>query len=130
MADEVVVITIKRGEDYSAHLYWTDDEGSPVPAGAPARMDVRDGNGALIVQFDSSNDPETRAAIIVSTTSGILQLTCPKVVTRQLPLGTFPADLFARQDGGVAPFESQETPLLQGYVQVVDRTTRMEEPAL
>lgn len=122
-------LLIRRGEDYSAYIEWTDFNGNPVPAdpGATAMLHARDKNGSLVVQFASGVDPEQKPAVAILGRSGIIRVTCPRHVTAAMPLGVFPFDLAVQHtDADAAVFRlGQRRYIVVGDMIVADSITKM-----
>lgn len=121
---DVVEINVDIGEDFSAQLYWVDDLDNALPIVAPCRMDVKDSEGTLVLQFATDNDPETESTITLGA-QGYMQLTSPKAVTATLTQGAYAADLFATITG-TGVFPTQQVKVFSGYVIAYPRTTVME----
>ena len=126
---EQVVIEITQGEDFVAQVYWTDVDGGAQLLTTPCRMDVRDADSNLLMQFKTGNTVSTQATITLSVAAGFMQLTCPKEVTRVLAAGRYRFDLFVTANNGVAPFTTQVVPILEGWIDVQARTTILEATA-
>lgn len=129
--DTVLVVDIDAGEDFVAQLYLVDEDGQPIPFGSQARMDVRDENGALVLQFASENAgaTATKAAVSITGAQGLLQLSAPKAVTRAIAPGSYRGDLFAVVAGAVEPFTDQMQKLVDAVVEIGPRQTVMEVAA-
>jgi hypothetical protein len=129
--DTVLVLDIDAGEDFVVQLYLVDEDGAPIPIGANARMDVRDAKGALVLQFASENAgaTATKAAVSITGSQGLVQLSAPKVLTRAIAPGSYRGDLFAEVAGAVAPFVSQMQKLVDAVVEIGPRQTVMEVAA-
>jgi hypothetical protein len=123
---EQVVIEITQGEDFAAQIYWSDELGDPQSLTTPCRMDVRDTDNALVMQFKTGNTVASQATLVLSANAGFLQMSCPKEVTRVLQAGRYRFDLFVTANNGVQPFPAQVVPILEGWIDIQARTTILE----
>jgi hypothetical protein len=109
-------VSVTQRADIAIQMVWSDDQGAPVPCGLPARAEVKDSQGALLVAFDDEADPSTAAAITCSATSGVIQLTAPKTVTTPWTPGKYKVDVFATVSDAAPPFDSgQYRPAFSGW---------------
>jgi hypothetical protein len=127
-SSDTIEIWIDIGEDFAAQIYWTDSNGNAIPITSPARLEVRDSLGNRVLQFDAANSGSaaTKAAILITGSEGLLQLSCPKALTKTLEPGRYLFDLFATNNSGFSPFPTQEVKVADGWVVAQGRTTVME----
>jgi hypothetical protein len=125
---ENLEIEITIGEDFAAQIAWTDDDGEPMPVVTPCRLEARDINDVLVIQFATENSASaaTEAAMELTGSNGIMQISAPRAVTDGLGPGRYRADLFATLSGGIDPFAAQQVQVLTGWVVVEPRVTKME----
>ena len=129
---EKLEIEMAQGEDFVAQIYWTDEDGEPLKIQTPCRMEVRNPANQIILQFDTSDtgNTATLAALVITGAQGLMQISCPKTVSKLVAVGTYPFDLWATLDEGVAPFAAQLTKVAEGAFIVSSRTTIMEVAAV
>ena len=110
-------ILVTAYSDMACQLVWSDDQGSPIPCATPARAEVKDSQGTLLVVFDDGNDPGTEAVITASETSGVIQLTAPKSVTALWTPGRYAIDVWATVTDAADPFDvsGQYRPAFSGW---------------
>ena len=108
--NEVLEIEVVVGEDFAAQIVWTDEDGAAVPVVAPCRLEVRDMGNALVIQFDtaSAGSATTKAALVLTGSDGVMQISAPRTITTGLKAGRYLFDLFAVTSPSPAPFASQE----------------------
>jgi len=125
---EELEIELVQGEDFSAQIYWTDEDGNAMPCTTPGRLEVRDMYGAMLLQFASENagSVATKAALVITGSDGIMQISAPRSVTTPLVPGRYLFDLFAVANNGVSPFTTQEVQVCSGWFIVSTRVTKME----
>jgi hypothetical protein len=126
--NETLEIEVVIGEDFSAQIAWTDEDGNSVPVAAPCRMEVRDMASQLVIQFDTSNagSAATKAALVLTGSDGVMQISAPRTITDALLVGRYLFDLFAVVPLSPAPFPSQEVQVCNGWFIVSPRVTIME----
>lgn len=123
-------IDVDLGEDFAAQIFWTDEDGEAIPITTPCRLEARDARGVLALQFATGNTTSSEATITITGSQGLLQLSCPKELTRTLTQGRYAFDLFATVDGGVSPFTAQMQKVCAGWLNAYPRQTYMEVAAL
>lgn len=121
-----IEINIDIGEDFAAQIMWTDDDGIGYPITTPCRMDVRDTEGTLVMQFETGNTGATEATITLTSVDGFMQLTAPASVTTAIEPGSYLADLFATVDNTSTPFADQLVKVFSANVLAYPRQTIME----
>ena len=104
MAAANVPIEIDQGEDWSAQIVWTDNYDEPYVLVNPARMDIKNAQGAtqLSLLTPETTPPEgTIPAIRISSDIGLIQLHIEDTATAALMPGVYQYDLFVTvNDGG------------------------------
>ena len=130
--NETLEIEVVVGEDFAAQIAWTDEDGNAVPVVAPCRLEVRDMANNLVIQFDTTNagSATTKAALILTGSDGVMQISAPRAITTALKPGRYLFDLFAVTTPSPAPFTSQEVQVINGWFLVSPRVTIMEVAAL
>jgi len=125
---ENLEIELTAGEDFAAQIYWTDEDGDPIPIQEPCRLEVRDSAGLLVMQFATENAASyaTKAAIILTGSQGLMQISVPTSITKTVAPGTYLFDLWATTADGVSPFASADSPVASGTFIVLPRITIME----
>jgi hypothetical protein len=129
---EVLEIEVVQAEDFAAQIVWTDEDGAPIPVIAPCRLEVRDMNGTLVIQFATENAgaATTKAALVLTGSDGVMQISAPRTVTDDLKVGRYLFDLFAVTSPSPAPFTAQEVQVINGWFIVTPRVTVMEVAAV
>lgn len=128
MSDRTGEIVVKAYSDMACQIVWSDDQGAPVPVGKPARAEVRDSKNTILVTFDDDADPSVAAVITATETSGVVQLTAPRTLTRAWTPGRYAIDVFATVADSAAPFASgQYRPVMSGWF-VVEKATTIGNP--
>lgn len=125
---ELVPIDIYQGEDWTAHIVWTDDFDEPLPVIAPCRMDIKDSTGNLLITLETpltDPPPGEIASITLSTDIGLVQLHMEDTVTAAFVPGLYKYDLFLTVSDEGAYAGEQQIPILYGPVTVSKRTTVM-----
>lgn len=127
-------VEMDQGEDFAVQMYWTDSDGKAIRVVTPARAEVRDTTGALVMQFASENagNTATKAAVTVSVNSGMIQLSAPKVLTRALAAGRYAIDVWCNVTTDDATFtgSKEELKVCTGWLLTYPRTTIMEVAAV
>jgi len=127
-------VEMDQGEDFLVQMYWTDSDGKAVRVTTPARAEVRDTTGALVMQFASENSAATatKAAVTLSATSGLIQLSAPKALTRALASGRYAIDIWSNVTVDDATFtgSKEELKVCTGWLLAYPRTTIMEVAAV
>lgn len=120
-----VPLDIDQGEDWSAHIVWTDSYNEPIPVIHPCRMDIRDSIGTVIHSLETDPDvPEgTIPGLALSTETGLIQMHMDSEVTAAMNPGVYFYDLFVSTDDGAVYAGNQISRLLYGKVSVNKRTT-------
>src|SRR5436190_8438910 len=122
-------LRLRRGEDFIAQFYLTGDDDNLVKLTQPIRAQVRDGAGSLVLDFAPGQDQDTQPNIIFVGSTGFIQLSCPRVVINEIPLGRYVFDLFATIDDVSSVWAAgQQVQLLSGDVTVTGRVTIIEVP--
>lgn len=95
MDEQRVRLVIRQGEDYSAYIEWTDDDGNPIPSdpSATARLQARSADGSLVLDMRSGANHDVAGAVDILGTSGMIRLTAPRALTALLLPGVHPFDL-------------------------------------
>lgn len=129
---ETLMLTLTQGEDYSVGFEWQDRYGNPIEIAdnKRARMQVRDVNGDLMLDFDSVHVQGEDPHIAVSSEAGFLLATCPGTKTITLAVGGYGFDVYAYTAAGSnEAFEegSQGTVIATGVMNVRARITEIEE---
>jgi hypothetical protein len=126
---QILQVECPRGTDFSVQLFWTGVDGEGIDFVGPARADVRDTAGTLVLRFvDSSENPDANADGVLkrSSSSSVVQLTAKKELTRLLPVGRYWFDVLVT----VAPSTDfpggQLAPVVGGWFVVTPVQTDME----
>lgn len=128
MPAALVPIDVYQGEDFTAHIVWTDDFDEPLPVIDPCRMDIKDGTGQLLITLETPAEalPEGEIpSISLSSDIGLIQLHMEDSVTAAFPTGSYHYDLFVTVSDEGAYAGEQQTPIIYGPVTVMKRTTVM-----
>lgn len=123
-----VPLVIDQGEDFTAQIIWTDDNGNGQPLIAPMRLDVVSGGNQPIISLTTPDSPVpngTIPEISYSTDIGLIQLHIPKEQTAALPPGLYQYDFFVTVNDGNAYAGNQQFRLIAGQVIVNRRITEM-----
>ena len=128
-SDVDVELQLAAGEDAAWQIFWTDEYGEPTPISDPVLMDVKDANGQIALRFSTTNDPSAQAYASVGGPNGFIQLTVPSELTRQLIPGAYRFDLFASVADSAPPFDRQLKQILDGWMVVGSRVTKIEDAA-
>src|SRR4051812_29546444 len=126
MGAAYVPLEIDQGEDWTASIVYTDDFDEPYTLVAPARMDVKNAQGAVQLSLSTPEDtlpygfiPE----IAISEEIGLLQLHIEDDTTASLVPGVYKYDLFVTVNGGDEYAGNQVQRLIYGDVTVNQRVT-------
>lgn len=124
MAAGTVLLEIDQGEDFTADIIWTDSFDDAVNVVHPCRLDIKDGQGQIVLSLESQEDlpPGTIPEIAISST-GLLQIHVAASATGALPAGQYIYDLFVTADDGNAYAGPQRSRLLAGPCRVNKRVT-------
>lgn len=119
------------GSDWCVYVEWLDIYGQPVASaeGSIALMQVRRTSGnTLLVEFSSTNNPETQACAVVLGTSGVIRLSCPREVTTALPVGSYNYDLVVEHKDPERTLwpTGQRAYVMSGKFEVLPRVTNAE----
>jgi hypothetical protein len=123
-----VPLVIDQGEDFTAQIIWTDDNGNAQKLIAPMRLDIVSGGNLPIISLTTPTSPVpngTIPAISYSTDIGMIQLHIPKEQTAALPAGVYNYDFFVTVNDGNVYAGNQQFRLLVGQVVVNQRITQM-----
>ena len=124
--NDTLEFEMTQGEDWAVQIFWTDEDGDPIPVISPCRMEVRDTTGALILQFADANAAATKPSVTITGSQGLLQLSCPTVYSKTVNPGMYLCDLWVTANNGVSPFTAQDVPVASGRFIVMPRQTIME----
>lgn len=127
MAGGPLDLEIVQGEDWTVQIQSLDDNDNPKPIVSPARMDVRDKMGAIVLSLTTPAENEVPGAVPSIAISGevaLIQLHIPREVSSELTPGSYPYDLWVTIDdeGSYAGFQAAQE--LRGQFIVHDRVTR------
>lgn len=123
-----VPLEIDQGEDWSVQIVWTDDYDEPQKIIAPARMDIKNLQGAVQISLETPDTeiPEgTIPDIGISEDIGLIQLHIEDTATAALQPGVYQYDLFVTVNDGDEYAGSQRQRILAGNVTVNKRITVM-----
>jgi hypothetical protein len=126
MAAGRVDFVIDQGEDFTCQLIWSDFTDNPVPVTTPMRMDIKSPYGEVVHSLivpDPPLPPDEIPGITYNTTSGLIQLHIPAVVSDTIVGGIYAYDLFVSVDDGAAYAGLQKTRLIQGQLTCRARIT-------
>lgn len=116
------VIHLKSGEDFTGRITWRGDQGQPIPVQAPLRMQVRDTDGQLILNFVDtsyvSGSVVKQGYLLANSNNGHIDIFVPWEVTKQLPAGSYVFDLFVAVNlpGYDNPFENKDASMRKEVV--------------
>jgi len=121
-----VPLTIDQGEDFTAQIIWTNDQGEPQKITTPMRMDIAGAGGQIITSLDTTApaDETDIPEISYSSEIGLIQLHIPNSQTAALTPGMYQYDLFVTVEGETYG-GNQRHKLLAGDVIVNKRITEM-----
>jgi hypothetical protein len=128
MSAAFVPMEIDQGEDWSAAIVYTDDFDEPYNVIAPARMDIKNQQGAVQLTLTTPEDvvPDgTIPEIGISEEIGLIQLHIEDSVTKSLMPGVYRYDLFVTVNDGNEYAGNQIQRLIAGTVTVNARITQM-----
>lgn len=128
MPAALVPIDVWQGEDFTAHIVWTDDFDEPLPVIAPCRMDIKNGLGGLLITLETPEEelPEGEIpSISLSTDIGLIQIHIEDAATAAFVVGQYHYDLFTTVSDEGAYAGEQQVPILYGPFNVIKRTTVM-----
>jgi hypothetical protein len=123
-----VPLVIDQGEDFTAQVIWTDDQGQAQRLVEPMRLDIKGAGNQPILSLTT---PETEAPdgtipeISYSSEIGMIQLHIPKEQTAALLAGLYKYDMFVTVNDGDEYAGNQQFRLLVGQVIVNQRITVM-----
>lgn len=123
-----VPLVIDQGEDFTAQIVWTDDQGQAQKMIAPMRLDILGAGNQPIISLTTPDTPDpagTIPEISYSSEIGLIQLHIPKEQTATLPAGLYQYDMFVTVNDGDAYAGNQQFRLLVGQVVVNQRITVM-----
>lgn len=123
-----VPLVIDQGEDFTAQIIWTDENGSAQPLIRPMRLDVVAGGSSPVISLttpDTDVPDGTVPEISYSPELGLIQLHIPREQTSALPPGTYMYDFFVTINDGDVYAGNQQFRLLAGDVVVNRRITVM-----
>lgn len=130
MALAYVPLSIDQGEDWTAQVILTDQDGNSLSLDSPMQMDLKNVAGSLVLSLHTLTENEeilygNIPEITFSSDIGLIQLHIAKEVTKNLPVGSYNYDLFASVNDGDIYAGSQVIRVLAGQAQVNKRVTVM-----
>ena len=128
MGAAFVPMEIDQGEDWTATVVYTDDFDEPYNVIAPARMDIKNTQGAVQLTLETpvAEVPEGEIPSIgISEEIGLIQLHIEDSVTKALMPGVYKYDLFVTVNDGDEYAGSQIQRLIAGSVTVNARVTQL-----
>jgi hypothetical protein len=129
MADiQVLQLECPRGTDFAVQLFWTGPDGEGIEFANPARCDVRDAEGNLVVRFrDTSENPNilTSGVLKRSPSSSVIQLTASRTLTATLATGRYKFDVLATIEPNDDFTAGQLAPVVSGWFVVTPVQTQM-----
>lgn len=123
-----VPLVIDQGEDFTAQIIWTDDNGYAQKLTAPMRLDIVSGGNLPIASLSTPTTTVpngTVPAISYSKDIGMIQIHVPKAQTAAMPAGVYNYDLFVTVNDGDVYAGNQQFRLLVGQCVVNQRITVM-----
>lgn len=117
-------LDVYQGEDWTAQIIVTDQNGNGVNLVTPMQMDVVDSIGQLMISLITSDD--TVPQISYSSDIGLIQLHMTRTETADLPNGDYSYDLFATMDDD-AYADDQRFVVCRGIMTVIRRYTEMSD---
>ena len=115
-------LSIVKGEDYSAYLQMTDQDGKSAitDAFAVPKLQIAKPDGKVLLAFLSTGNTMTQATIVVLGTSGYIRITCPRALTSTLAVGRYQYDMTLDHSTDPQPVFStkQREFALSGFVTV------------
>lgn len=128
MPAENVPLIVDQGEDFSAQIIWTDDQGVGQKLKAPMRLDARGSSQFPVLSLRTPEvDPPDGSIpeISYSPDIGLIQIHIPKTMTSVIPSGVYQYDMFVTINDGNAYAGDQVVRLLVGQLIVNQRITVM-----
>jgi hypothetical protein len=128
MTAAYVPLEIDQGEDWTVQIVWTDDYDEPQKIIAPARMDIKNLQGAVQITLESPTEDVPTGTIPdigISEEIGLIQLHIEDTATAALIPGVYQYDLFVTVNDGDEYAGSQRQRILAGNVIVNKRITEM-----
>lgn len=126
---QILQLEVFRGTDFACQLFWTGPDGEGIDFTGPARADVRDATGAVVLRFiDTTESPDASATGVLtrSATSSVVQLTAASTVTSPLAPGRYKFDVLVTLEPTTDFPTGQLTPIIGGWVAVLNTQTDME----
>lgn len=123
-----VPLVIDQGEDFTAQIIWTDDNGNAQQLVDPMRLDIVSGGNLPVVSLTTPTSPVpagTIPEISYSTDIGMIQIHIPKEQSAAIPAGVYNYDFFVTVNDGSVYAGDQQFRLLVGQVVVNQRITVM-----
>jgi len=128
MGAAFVPLDIDQGEDWTASIVYTDQLDQPYTLISPARMDIKDGQGATILSLSAPEvelPPGEIPELGISSEIGLIQIHIEDSVTANINPGVYKYDLFVTVDDGDAYTGAQVQRLIYGEVTVNQSYTKL-----
>jgi hypothetical protein len=127
-SEQILQLECPKGTDFAVQLYWTGPSGDDIDFSGPARADVRDSNGSLVLRFldtSESPNPTLEGVLTRSSQSSVVQLTATSDVTSGLAVGRYMFDVLVTVDPTSDFPAGQLAPMVSGWFVVTPTQTQM-----
>ena len=120
-----VNMQIDQGADFTAHIYWLDQDSVPFTVLPPIRMELRsvDANQLASALQVGSDEDDDSYDIVYNSENGLIQIYLSSERTTMLSPGMYKYDIFTGYLDSAAGKERIYR-LLEGTVEVRGRITR------
>ncbi len=133
MALAFLPLDIDQGEDWTAQVVITDQDGNAVSLARPMQMDLRNAVGSVVLSLQTLTETEEATSlsnleipeITFSPDVGMIQIHIDKSATAGLAQGVYQYDLFASVNDGSVYSGTQRMRVLAGQAIVNQRVTVM-----
>lgn len=114
-------LLIDQGADYTAHIYWLDENNIPYYIQPPIRMEIRTQAGQLVESFVAGVAGDNNTSdLTYNADNGMIQLWISASRTSAIGPGTYYYDLFTNYLDGAAVRTNR---LIEGRVEVRRKIT-------
>lgn len=123
-----VPLVIDQGEDFTAQIIWTDDQGQPQKITTPMRMDIKGAGNMPVLSLttlDVDAPDGTIPELSYSTDIGLIQIHIDREQTAALTAGAYVYDMYVTVSDNDVYAGNQQHRLLVGSVIVNQRITVM-----
>lgn len=128
MALAYVPLIIDQGEDWTAQVIITDQNGNNLDLARPMQMDMKNQVGLLVLSLHSISVEDEQTTLDIpeisfSSDIGMIQIHINKDVTSAMDPGTYSYDLFASVDDGNVYAGSQRIRVIAGNATINKKVT-------